>query len=252
MHIGGLQRFSLVDYPGRVSAVVFLQGCNFRCPYCHNPHLVYPMLFEDPMEEADVLQYLDKRRGMIQGVVISGGEALLQERLAGFLGHIKGMGYPVKLDTNGSFPDHLEMLAAKGLVDYVALDYKAPARMYAEAAGVAVSAPDIIKSARLCRESKIRLEVRTTVYNLLTDDDLDEVVSEVRSFGVQRFYLQMYRKPPEVQGDLSPCVLDWKRLRTKLQQSFPEWGIRNIECARTHPLSEQCRKSIPGISALIA
>ena len=129
MHIGGLQRFSLVDYPGRVSAVVFLQGCNFRCPYCHNPHLVYPMLFEDPMEEADVLQYLDKRRGMIQGVVISGGEALLQERLAGFLGHIKGMGYPVKLDTNGSFPDHLEMLAAKGLVDYVALDYKAPARM---------------------------------------------------------------------------------------------------------------------------
>ncbi|HSW63436.1 MAG TPA: anaerobic ribonucleoside-triphosphate reductase activating protein [Dissulfurispiraceae bacterium] len=229
VRIGGLQRFSLVDYPGKVSAVVFLQGCNFRCPYCHNPQLVYPMLFEAPMAEADVLQYLKKRRGMIQGVVISGGEALLQEGLAAFLGQVKDMGYPVKLDTNGSFPDHLEMLTSKGLIDYVALDYKAPVRLYAEAAGVAVSTRDIIKSVRLCIESRIRHEARTTVFDLLSGDDLEEVASELRSYGVQRHYLQMYRKPPGSHGDLSPCELDKESQRTKFQQSFQEWGIRNVD-----------------------
>ncbi len=228
MRIGGLQRFSLVDYPGRVSAVVFTQGCNFRCPYCHNPQLVYPMLFDVPMAEDDVLQYLQKRRGMIQGVVISGGEALMQDDLAAFLRQVKDMGYPVKLDTNGSFPDHLEMLLAKGLIDYVAMDYKAPVRIYAEAAGVPVSAPDIIKSLRLCIESGIRHEARTTVFDLLSADALEEAASEISSYGVQRYYLQMYRKHPKHCGDLSPRGLDNERLLIQLNQSFSEWGIRNV------------------------
>ncbi|VAX27703.1 Ribonucleotide reductase of class III (anaerobic), activating protein, partial [hydrothermal vent metagenome] len=123
MTIGGLQKFSLIDYPGKISAIVFMQGCNFRCAYCHNRELVYPHLFKEPIPENAILSFLDSRKGLLNGVVVTGGEPLLQDDLGEFLGQVKAMGYRIKLDTNGSRPDRLEELLSKGLVDYMAMDY---------------------------------------------------------------------------------------------------------------------------------
>ncbi|MCX5829703.1 MAG: anaerobic ribonucleoside-triphosphate reductase activating protein, partial [Deltaproteobacteria bacterium] len=122
MKIGGLQKVSLIDYPGKVGAVVFTQGCNFRCPYCHNPELVNPTLFREPIPEEDILAFLKTRRGKLDAVTVTGGEPTLQEGLSSFLQQIKDLGFLVKIDTNGSLPAMIGILLEKGLVDYFAMD----------------------------------------------------------------------------------------------------------------------------------
>src|SRR5512143_2442184 len=107
MRIGGLLKFSLIDYPGKVAAVVFTAGCNYRCPFCHNPELVLPELFNPPLSVDDILSFLEKRQGQLQGVVVTGGEPTIHNDLPEFLSRIKSLGYFVKLDTNGSRPDVL-------------------------------------------------------------------------------------------------------------------------------------------------
>ncbi|MCX5681428.1 MAG: radical SAM protein [Candidatus Omnitrophica bacterium] len=102
MRIGGLQKFSLIDYPKKVAAVIFTQGCNFRCPFCYNPDLVLPEKYIDPLSAEEVLMFLEKRKGQLTGVVVTGGEPTIQRNLAGFLAKIKGLGYAIKLDTNGN------------------------------------------------------------------------------------------------------------------------------------------------------
>lgn len=123
--IGGWQKNTIIDYPGKVSCVLFLSGCNFSCPYCHNPNLVkvdgLPSCF---LDEQTVLNFLEKRRGFLGGVVISGGEPTLQRDLFVLCKRIKQIGYPVKLDTNGSRPEVLKRLLKEGLVDYIAMDIK--------------------------------------------------------------------------------------------------------------------------------
>lgn len=135
MRLGGLLKLSLCDWPGRPAAVVFTQGCNFRCPWCHNPSLVYPHLFDPPLAEEEILSWLAKRRAMLGGVVISGGEPTLAPDLASFLDRVKAAGLAVKLDTNGSYPEVVEELLRCGLVDEVAVDYKVPAALYAARVG---------------------------------------------------------------------------------------------------------------------
>jgi len=170
MKIGGLQKVSLIDYPGRISAVVFTQGCNFRCPYCHNPGL----LPADPpaalLAEEDVLFFLEKRRGRLDGVTVSGGEPTIQAGLAGFLRKVKSLGYPVKLDTNGSVPAVLAALLAEGLVDYVAMDVKAPPAKYGILSGSAVPFSRIRESADILRNAGTPCEFRTTVVPSLLDE----------------------------------------------------------------------------------
>lgn len=163
MRIGGIQRCSLVDYPGKVSAVIFTQGCNFRCPYCHNPQLVEPSLFATPLDVAEVLSFLKSRVGRLDGVVVSGGEPLLQKDLPDFLAQIRRFGFPVKLDTNGSFPERLQEVIAAGLVDYVAMDIKAPFDKYQQAAGVDADTDRIAGSIRALHDAGIDHLFRTTV-----------------------------------------------------------------------------------------
>ena len=122
MQIGGLQKMTLLDYPGRVACTVFLPGCNFRCPFCHNAPLVLGP--GERLDEQALFAFLEKRRGLLDGVAVTGGEPLLQPELETFLRRIKALGYPIKLDTNGSFPDRLRGLLEEGLVDYVAMDIK--------------------------------------------------------------------------------------------------------------------------------
>ena len=132
MRFGGLQKYSLIDFPGKVSCVLFLSGCNFDCPYCHNPDLVRgEQLCSSSKDEAEIYAFLERRKGLLDGVVISGGEPTLVEDLAPLCEKIKGMGYPVKMDTNGSRPKVIKRLTDESLVDYIAMDIKTAPSRYA-------------------------------------------------------------------------------------------------------------------------
>jgi len=191
MRIGGLQKFSLIDYPGKVAAVVFTQGCNFRCSYCQNPELVLPWMFEDPIPVKTVLQFLEKRSGQLEGVVVTGGEPTLQKDLFSFLERIKAMGYCVKLDTNGSHPEVLKKLIAFGLVDFIAMDIKAPLEKYCEVTCVLTNTQRLKESIDVILKSGLAYEFRTTlVKSLFPAEDLSKIASlvpDAKRYVVQRF-----------------------------------------------------------------
>ena len=191
MKIGGFQKVSLIDYPGRISAVVFTQGCNFRCPYCHNPELVDPERFTERVPEAEILAFLEKRKGRLDAVVISGGEPTLQPELIPFIIHLRAMGYPVKLDTNGALPDVLEEMLGRKLLDYVAMDIKAPLEKYAETTKTGIDGDRIRRSIALIMGSGVDYEFRTTaVRSLLAPGDLEAIGRLVA--GAKRFVLQKF------------------------------------------------------------
>lgn len=191
MRIGGLIKQSLLDYPGKIAAVIFTQGCNWRCPFCHNPALVVPRMMEESMEESRVLAFLEKRRERLDGVVISGGEPTFQADLPEFISKIKDMGYEVKLDTNGSSPAMLRDLLHAGLVDYLAMDVKAPLTSYTMASGARISPDDLRASIWLVKNSGLPHEFRTTVIpGLHTTVELKEIGNMIR--GGQRYVLQKF------------------------------------------------------------
>ena len=163
MLIGGLQRLSLIDYPGKIAAIIFTRGCNFRCGYCHNPELVSPDFFIKPIPLEEVFTFLESRQRELEGVVVTGGEPLLQKGLNDFLKKIKGLGYLIKLDTNGSFPERLKDIIEKKLVDYLAMDIKAPLEKYAGVVESAVETKKIKESINLIMNSGLDYEFRTTI-----------------------------------------------------------------------------------------
>ena len=177
MKIGGFTPFTLTDFPGRVSAIIFTQGCNFRCPFCHNPSLVLPEKFSDPIYEESIINYLEMRRGRLDGVVISGGEPTIQSDLIEFVKRIKGIGYQVKLDTNGSHPEVIRKLIDQRLIDYCAMDIKAPWHKYSLLTGKEdICIPAVQKSIEILLDSSIEVEFRITVVKpLITDEDIEEV-----------------------------------------------------------------------------
>ena len=185
MKIGGLIKFTLIDFPGRPAAVVFTQGCNFRCRYCHNPELVYPHLFLEPMPEEDLFAFLKRRQGTLEGVVITGGEPTLHEDILDFTAKIKQMGFAIKWDTNGTRPEMLREAYQRKLLDYVAMDLKAPLEKYSAITGVDFN-PEIIKeSMKLIKESGVPYQFRTTYdKEVLTDED----ISAIRSLTDEKHY----------------------------------------------------------------
>jgi len=166
---------TLLDYPGRVACTVFTGGCNLRCPFCHNAGLVQsPTAYQSA--EGDVLDYLAKRRGLLDGVCVTGGEPLLQHDLAAFLECVREMGFSVKLDTNGTMPDRLSEILSRGLVDYVAMDVKSSPRGYATAVGCECDLATIERSMELIRASGLEYEFRTTaVKGIHTTADFSEI-----------------------------------------------------------------------------
>lgn len=164
MELRGVQKLTLLDYPGQVACTVFTAGCNFRCPFCHNASLVLPAQKAPVLPEKKFLGFLRKRQGLLDGVCVTGGEPLLQPDLAVFLEKIKALGYKVKLDTNGSFPDRLKTLMALHLVDYVAMDIKNSKEHYFATAGTEqVTLEAVEASLRLLENGQIPYEFRTTV-----------------------------------------------------------------------------------------
>lgn len=173
MKLGGMVKFTLIDFPGTPSAIVFTQGCNFRCRYCHNPELVYPHLFTEPYTEEEFFAFLKRRQGTLEGVVVSGGEPTLHDDLPRFLADIKALGYKTKLDTNGSRPEMLATLLSQKLVDFVAMDIKAPFEKYSLITEVDTNAAVIRQSMKLLEESGVPYEYRTTYdKEVLNDADI--------------------------------------------------------------------------------
>jgi pyruvate formate lyase activating enzyme len=173
MIIGALQRFSLLDYPGRIAAIVFTQGCDFRCPFCFNRELVLEEYFRPPIPEAELFDFLRCRTGLLEAVVVTGGEPTVHTDLPAFLGRIKALGYLVKLDTNGSHPEMLREIIDGGAVDYIAMDVKAPWHKYEQLCGVAVGVEKVRESVELIAHSGLEQEFRTAVAKtLLSEADL--------------------------------------------------------------------------------
>lgn len=194
LHIGGLQRVTLLDYPGKVAATIFMAGCNLKCPYCHNRELVFVPEGYTYMNPKDVLAYLKTRHGLLDGVCISGGEPLLQAELIPFLRSIREIGYAIKVDTNGFYPDRLALLMEENLVDYVAMDLKNTPEKYADTVGLNASIFDIApvrKSIQLLMKGGIDYEFRTTVVKEFhTKDDLISMARWIK--GAQQYILQQY------------------------------------------------------------
>ena len=177
---GGLQRFSLIDYPKELSAVVFTIGCNFRCPYCHNPELVNNTA--EKIEERDILNFLEKRVGKLTAVSITGGEPTIHgERLIKFIEQVKDKGFKVKLDTNGSNPKLLNKLISLNLIDYIAMDIKAPFEKYEKVIGVKCDIDRIKESINLILKFKNH-EFRTTVVkDLLDESDIEKILKTIKT-----------------------------------------------------------------------
>lgn len=197
MLISGLQKLTLLDYPGRVACTVFTGGCNFRCPFCHNAPLVLPeRLARDSSEEA-VLAFLSKRRGVLDGVAVTGGEPLLHRDIGAFLEKVKALGFSVKLDTNGSFPDRLRALVSAGLVDRVAMDVKNSPALYEKTAGAAVDMAAIERSRDFLLSGAVDYEFRTTVVKgLHTKESLMDAARWIR--GAKEYYLQQFKDSGDV------------------------------------------------------
>jgi len=191
MTVSGMVKSSLIDFPGLVSCVLFVPGCNYDCFFCHNR-----MLVDGPYEvlSADYIKgFLEKRAGMLDGVVISGGEPTLQPDLKRFAQMVKGLGYKTKLDTNGSRPEVVKELLEEKLFDYYAVDYKAPSAKYPEVCGEAAEAGKVLETIRLLLESGVDFEVRTTVFPQLGEEDLVTMAQELPL--LPRYVLNRYRKP---------------------------------------------------------
>jgi len=193
MRIAGLQWTSCLDFPGQLAAVVFTPGCNLDCYYCHNPALLAARPGDGGYAAEAVLRQLSVRVSFLDGVVISGGEPTLQRGLAAFLRRVRKMGYAVKLDTNGTRPDVLRRLLAEGLLDYVAMDVKAPPEKYAEICGGAADVNAIAVSIALLAGSGVDYEFRTTFAPALTGADIAAIARWVR--GAKRYVIQQYRCP---------------------------------------------------------
>lgn len=190
MDIRGFQKVSLIDFPGVICATVFTGGCDFRCGYCHNRELVLNPGNLPKYDESEILQYLAKSTGKIDGVCITGGEPTLQKDLTSFVRQIKTLGLKVKLDTNGTNPEKLKELIALNLLDYVAMDIKAPLHRYHLIAGVKCETSRIQKSIEILVSSGIEHEFRTTLVPLLTESDIFQIREMIPG---DRYVLQQFR-----------------------------------------------------------
>lgn len=188
MRIGGLQKLTLLDFPGHVACTVFLQGCNFRCPFCHNTPL---LVGTDEIAENDIFDFLKKRQGLLDGVAVTGGEPLLTPQIEVFFQKIKDLGYQIKLDTNGSFPEKLRFLIDNHLIDYVAMDIKNSKEKYALTAGTDRFLPEVEQSVSILLDGRIGYEFRTTVVDELHEpEDFRSIGQWIR--GAKNYFLQAY------------------------------------------------------------
>jgi len=192
MIFGGLQKNSLIDFPGKVSCVLFLNGCNFDCPYCHNPDLLNNNPDQaESLNEERFFDFLATRKGLLDGVVISGGEPTLHDELPRLCRKIKGMGFALKLDTNGSRPQRIQEIIDQQLVDYIAMDIKTEPYCYELCAKKDFDSTRVLASARVIMESNLPYEFRTTcVHKIIDEEKINNISREIK--GAKLYALQKY------------------------------------------------------------
>lgn len=229
MKISGLQKLTLLDFPGLTACTVFTPGCNFRCPFCHNSELIGGG--ESQFSESDIIDYLSSRKGKIDGVCITGGEPLLQSGIEDFMFAVKKNGFKVKLDTNGSFPKELESAVNKGLCDYVAMDIKNSPEDYYKSAGIKVDTEKIRKSVRFLMLGRVDYEFRTTVVKgLNTEENMKETAKFIA--GAKRYFLQQFKDSGHIlKNGLTACSTEeMKRLlQTARENGVPNAELRGVE-----------------------
>lgn len=231
MLISGLQKLTLLDFPGRVACTVFTGGCNLRCPFCHNASLVLPERIAHDTDEESVLAFLKKRVGVLDGVAVTGGEPLMQKDIRHFLEKLRAMGYKIKLDTNGTFPDRLRELIEAGLVDRVAMDIKNSPTLY----GVSVGRADLdlgpVRESRdILLGGAVEYEFRTTVVKgLHTESSIAEAAQWIS--GAREYYLQQYRDSGDVIAASGLEAFDEEEMRTLAEAAavyVPSVQVRGV------------------------
>lgn len=239
MNIQGFQKLTLLDYPEKVACTIFTGGCNFRCPFCHNASLVVGEQGNIiPIErqgqrgytEDEVLAYLKKRQGILDGVCITGGEPLLQKDLESFIVKVRELGFLIKLDTNGSYPEKLDQLIGKGLIDYVAMDIKNSIEHYGETIGIEnYDTTPIEKSVALLLKGNVEYEFRTTVTKEFHKaEDISQIGAWIKD--APRYFLQQFVDSGDVIGrGLHPCdEEEMKAWIGILQKTIPEAKLRGV------------------------
>ena len=230
MDFAGMQSLTLLDFPNKVACILFVRGCNLRCPFCHNASLVRPGV-EDVFSEADVLLFLKKRQGLLDGVVISGVEPLMYPDLLPFLNKVRDLGYAIKVDTNGTNPDLLKKLVAEGLADYVAMDIKNSPAFYSATCGLPKAPIGAIEESReFLMSNKVDYEFRTTVVKgLHTKESISELSCWIA--GAKRYFLQGFKDSGDL---LSPANLgafsedEMTELLEITQKHIPNAALRGI------------------------
>jgi len=230
MILGGYQKLTLIDYPGKIATTVFTVGCSFRCPFCHNPELVDSRQFMVQGKlEKEFFDFLKKRKGKLEGVCITGGEPTIQRDIIDFIKKIKKLGFLVKLDSNGTRPDILRKVIAEKLVDFIAMDIKNQPKNYDKTVGVKGDIKRIKLSADLIMRSKIPYEFRTTVVpGLHSEKDFEEIAKWIK--GARAYYLQEYREikilDPGLKKKTKGKTIDLEKIKEKIENNFGKMGIR--------------------------
>ncbi len=230
MKIGGYQKLTLIDYPGKIATTVFTIGCSFKCPFCHNPELVIKSEFL-PWEgvEEEFFAHLEKRKGKLDGVCITGGEPTIQPDIIEFIKKIKDIGYLVKLDTNGTNPDVLQKLYDLKLLDFVATDIKNAPDRYDETVGLRANMEKVKKSVAMIMSSGVPYEFRTTVVpGIHREEDFDAVADWID--GADAYYLQEYRSGKTIDKNMDKITagksIDLDKIGEKIGKRFRKFGIR--------------------------
>jgi len=241
--IRGLQKTTLIDYPGKISCIVFFSACNFRCPFCHNKDLVLESDHLPQFSEKEILDFLKSRKGILEGVVLTGGEPLLYPHIKSFIKKIKALGFLIKLDTNGTNPKILKALVEKKLVDYVAMDFKAPLKKYEKAVGVKVNKKAILETMSFLISGKIDYELRTTVVpGIHSNEDLLKMAGRLRDLVIScqlsivncqlNWFLQQFRPSnclDQKFNKLTPYPKSfYDQILPKLRQIIPKTFLRGI------------------------
>ncbi|MCQ2484569.1 MAG: anaerobic ribonucleoside-triphosphate reductase activating protein [Clostridia bacterium] len=230
MKFHGFQKMTLLDYPGKVACTVFTGGCNFRCPFCHNALLVTQLSEAEEYDEEEILSFLRKRKGLLDGVAVSGGEPLMSDSIVDFIRRVKAEGFNVKLDTNGSYPERLKYLVNERLVDYVAMDIKNSKALYGETAGLeSFDISKIEESVSFLMEGKVDYEFRTTVVDgLHTVESITDAAEWIK--GARRYFIQNFIDSGNlISGGMSGIDSDiMKEMCEAAKKYVPETTIRGI------------------------
>ena len=233
MIIAGLQKMTLTDFPENVACILFLKGCNFRCPYCHNSELIDYKIDDNYILKEEVFDFLKKRQGVLDGVVISGGEPTVNKDLPKLIKEIRDLGFKIKLDTNGTNPQMLKELLEDGLIDYVAMDIKNVPRKYLETAGLSEKNQQILenvqKSIDILKKSKINHEFRTTImkkyHNIEDLEEINKLIGKDEKYFIQNFedseYVLDHNIEPFSEKEL-------KEIKNKLTKNFQKTSVRGI------------------------